>query len=182
MESARICCRPKHRHCFADSSIIHWFLSKNMIGTKPHVPNWILCKAAGLNRRPFWGKGCSPAAAHSKSISTVTSEGCAQKLGNDVRRDSESKATKVCSQICSKQNALLSHVVAPLWCDLGFVPNSRGNKAVANLRPIVITDQRWQDELQFSIWRFFGQSVYVNIHLLCYWPTTIFQNISSHFF
>ena len=26
--------------------------------------------------------------------------------------------------------------VAPLWCDLGFVPNSRGNKAAANLRPI----------------------------------------------
>ena len=26
--------------------------------------------------------------------------------------------------------------VAPLWCDLGFVPNSRGNKAVANLRPM----------------------------------------------
>ena len=26
--------------------------------------------------------------------------------------------------------------VAPLWCDLGFVPNSRGNKAAANLRPL----------------------------------------------
>ena len=25
--------------------------------------------------------------------------------------------------------------VAPLWCDLGLVPNSRGNKAAANLRP-----------------------------------------------
>ena len=25
--------------------------------------------------------------------------------------------------------------VAPLWCDLGFVSNSRGNKAAANLRP-----------------------------------------------
>ena len=25
--------------------------------------------------------------------------------------------------------------VAPLWCDLGFVPNSRGIKAAANLRP-----------------------------------------------
>ena len=34
--------------------------------------------------------------------STVTSDGGAQKLGNDVRRDSESIATKVCSQICSK--------------------------------------------------------------------------------
>ena len=26
--------------------------------------------------------------------------------------------------------------VAPLWCDLGFVPNSLGNKAAAILRPI----------------------------------------------
>ena len=26
--------------------------------------------------------------------------------------------------------------VAPLWCDLGFVPNSRGNNAAANLRPV----------------------------------------------
>ena len=26
-------------------------------------------------------------------------------------------------------------LVAPLWCDLGFVPNCRGNKAAANLRP-----------------------------------------------
>ena len=25
--------------------------------------------------------------------------------------------------------------VAPLWCDLGFFPNSCGNKAAANLRP-----------------------------------------------
>ena len=25
--------------------------------------------------------------------------------------------------------------VALLWCDLGLVPNSRGNKAEANLRP-----------------------------------------------
>ena len=30
------------------------------MGTKQHVPNRILCKAAGLNRRPVQGKGiCS---------------------------------------------------------------------------------------------------------------------------
>ena len=29
--------------------------------------------------------------------------------------------------------------VAPLWCDLGFVPNSRGNKAAANLCPNTCT-------------------------------------------
>ena len=29
--------------------------------------------------------------------------------------------------------------VAPLWCDLGLVPNSCGNKAAANLSPTEIT-------------------------------------------
>ena len=29
-------------------------------------------------------------------------------------------------------------LVMPLWCDLGFVPNSRGNKADANLCPICL--------------------------------------------
>ena len=53
------------------------------------------------------------------------------------------------------------------------------------------SDQRWEDKLRFSIWRFFEQSAFVNIHLLCYWPTIHnsiskscpkFQVISSHFF
>ena len=38
--------------------------------------------------------------------------------------------------------------VAPLWCDLGFVPNSRGNKAAANLRPT-----NSAKETNCSIWR-----------------------------
>ena len=29
--------------------------------------------------------------------------------------------------------------MAPLWCDLEFVPNSRGNKAAANLRPTEVS-------------------------------------------
>ena len=53
------------------------------------------------------------------------------------------------------------------------------------------SDQRWQDKLQFSIWRFFELSDLVNNHLLCYWPTIHnsiskicpkFQVPSSHFF
>ena len=53
------------------------------------------------------------------------------------------------------------------------------------------SDQRWQDELRFSIWRFFEQSAFVNNHLLCYWPTIHnsiskicpkFWVLSSHFF
>ena len=55
------------------------------------------------------------------------------------------------------------------------------------------SDQRWQDKLRFStrISRFFEQSSFVNIHLLCYWPTIHnsiskicprFQAINSHIF
>ena len=29
-------------------------------------------------------------------------------------------------------------ISAPLWCELGFVPDSRGNKAAANLRPEMV--------------------------------------------
>ena len=47
-----------------------------------------------------------------ESNSAVTSDGGAQKLGNNVRRNSESIATKLCSQIGRKWNAMFeSHVV-----------------------------------------------------------------------
>ena len=35
----------------------------------------------------------------------------------------------------SRWSPVRTLLVAPLWCDLGSVPNSRGNKAAANLRP-----------------------------------------------
>ena len=35
----------------------------------------------------------------------------------------------------SSWSSVLTLLVAPLWCDLVFFPNSRGNKAAANLRP-----------------------------------------------
>ena len=89
MELARSCCwpssAPRFAQSFYQSLVSEW---KYDIGTKQHVPNRILCKAAGLNQRPVLGKGVC-------SDSTL-------KLGNDVRRDSESIATKFCSQIGRK--------------------------------------------------------------------------------
>ena len=35
----------------------------------------------------------------------------------------------------SRWSPVRTLLVAPLWCDLGFFPNSRGNKAAANLCP-----------------------------------------------
>ena len=52
------------------------------------------------------------------------------------------------------------------------------------------SDQRWQDNLRFSIWGLFEQSSFVNIHPLCSWATIHnliskicpkFQVISSRF-
>ena len=45
------------------------------------------------------------------------------------------------------------------------------------------SDQHWQDELRFSIWRYFEQSAFVNNHLLCYWPAIhkLIQNIFPKF-
>ena len=51
-----------------------------------------MCKAAGLI--DDWGH-----LLRFKLNSTATSGGSTQNLGNDVKRDSESIATKVCSQI-----------------------------------------------------------------------------------
>ena len=131
------------------------------IGTKQHVLNRILCKAADLSQWPekrasaqilieehtdstwlhtkawkqrlelFWIKsnqslvtispiGCKWNATcprkgcqlRFKLISTATSEGCLQKLGNYVWHNSESITTKVCSQTSCKWNVMFeSHVV-----------------------------------------------------------------------
>ena len=96
-------------HHFA-KSFYHWFVSeqKNDIGTKPHVPNWILCKAAGVYKQ-LVRKGCL---LRFESNSAATSDGSEQKLWNNVWRDSKSIATKVCSQFGSKWNVMFeSHVV-----------------------------------------------------------------------
>ena len=54
-----------------------------------------------------------------------------------------------------------------------------------------LSDQRWQIELRFSIWRFSEQFFFVNNHLQCYWPIIHnsiskicpkFQVLGFHFF
>ena len=41
--------------------------------------------------------------------------------------------------------------VAPLWCDLGFFPNSHGNKAAANLRPDFVRTTRSKEDVR-HVW------------------------------
>ena len=58
-------------------------------------------KLVANDMQPVRGKGvCSD--SNGESNRTATSDGSAQKLGNDVWYDSESIATKVCSQIGRK--------------------------------------------------------------------------------
>ena len=158
----------------------HFFLSKISMGCNKFLPTKelpnaskvhsifllvvglsvkIWCKAAGLNLQLVWGKGvCSDLNWTAQQLQMVV-----QKLGNNVRHDSDTIATKVCSQIGSKWNVM-----------------SESNVVTS------VDRQAW-----FSIWRFFAQSAFANIHLLCC-QTTIhnlilkicpkFEVISSHFF
>ena len=51
--------------------------------------------------------------------------GCLVQVGNGIELEA-----------VGLQTSVPTLPVAPLWCDLGFFPTSRGNKAAANLRPI----------------------------------------------
>ena len=75
------------------------------------------------------------------------------------------------------------------WIDCQNLQLNRSHMKCDVWKPC--SDQRWQDDLRFSIWRFFEQSSFVNNHLLCYWPTIYnliskicpkFQALSSHVF
>ena len=110
MELARSCCRPKPR-----PSLRSIFLS--VIGL--WVKIWHRNKAACSESNPVQSSSSQSTTCPRKgrllryeSNSTATSDGGAQKLGKDVRRDSESIDTKICSQIGRKKHAMFeSHVV-----------------------------------------------------------------------
>ena len=162
MELARSCCRPKQR-----PSLRSIFLS--VIGL--WVKIWHRNKTACSESNPVQSSRSKSTTCPRKgsllrfeSNSTATSDGGAQKLGNDVRRDSESITTKVCSQIGRKWNAMFdSHVVTSV--------------------------ERTSFDFRFEC--FFEQPATESNHLQCNWPTIHnliskicpkFQAISSHFF
>ena len=64
--------------------------------------NWILCKAAHRNPQSVREKGVCSDSNQTQTNNTATSDGGAQRLGNDVWHDSESITTNVCSQIGNK--------------------------------------------------------------------------------
>ena len=125
----------------------------------------------------------------------MTSDGCAQKLGNDVRRDSESIATKVCRQIGRKWNAMCESHVATSVERTTF--DNQFEDYLSNLPCKHSSRRRFAAAL---LPRLFGTKVPGLCHcqlgqdipnLLCYWPT-IHNSISkicpkcqvicSHFF
>ena len=103
MELARSCCRPNQ--CPLLRSILRLFIGL-------WVKIWHRNKTACSESNPVQSSRSKSTTCPRKgsllrfeSNSTATSDGGAQKLGNDVRRDSESIATKVCSRIGRKWNA-----------------------------------------------------------------------------
>ena len=109
---------------------------KNDIGTKQHVPNRILCNAAGLNR---WR-------VLRKSVCSDVNwfNGTVQLLQMVVCKGLETMSGVILNQLQPKKNLKPNRSL--MKCNV-WKPCS---------------DQRWQDELQFLIWRFFEQSAFVN--------------------
>ena len=108
MELARSWCRPKSLRSIFLSVIDLW------------VKIWHRNKTACSDSIPVQSSRSKSTTCPRKgyllrfeSNSTATSDRGAQKLGNDVRRDSESIATKVCIQISRKWNAMLKAMKWP---------------------------------------------------------------------
>ena len=128
-----------------------------------------------------------------KLSSTATSDGCAQKLENNVWHDSESITTKVCSKVGRKWNATclrkrrllrfesnstatsdccLQKLLNEAWRDSALITTKVCSQISRKWNAMFeCSDQRWKDELQFLIWRFFELSDLVNNDLLCYQPS-----------
>ena len=78
-------------------STIHWSLSKNKAACFESIT--VQSSRSNLKSTTYQKKG---RLLRFQSIDTATSDGGAQKLGNNFWHDSESIATKVCSQNCRK--------------------------------------------------------------------------------
>ena len=110
MELARSCCGPKQRlllRSIFPSVISLWAKIWHRNKTACSKLNLVQSSKSKSTTCPGNGR-----LLRFESNSAATSDGCTQKLGNDVRSDSELIATKVCSEIGSKWNVMFeSHVV-----------------------------------------------------------------------
>ena len=104
MALARSCCRPKPR-----PSLRSIFRSAIGLWNKIWHSNKAWCSESNCVQSSRSKSTTCPRKGRRlrfESNSTATSDGDAQKLGNDVSHDSESIATKICSQIGRKCNAM----------------------------------------------------------------------------
>ena len=128
MELAKSCCRPKQR-----PSLRSIFLSVIGLqvqiwpGNKTACSEWNPVQSSRSELTTCLRKG---SLLRFKLKSTATSKGLAQKLGIDVRRDSESIATKVHSQISCKWNAVFESQMQ--WP--GLTHNLTGQASIFNLK------------------------------------------------
>ena len=145
LELARGCCRPKQRPSLRSIfrsaiglGVKIWH--RNKTGCSKLIP--IQCSRSKSMTYPRKGP-----LLRLESNSTVTSDGGAQKLRNDIWHDSESIPTKVCSRIGRKWNAVFeSHVVTSFY--------------------------RTSFDFQFEdFWAICCLFAFVKSYLMCYWPT-----------
>ena len=97
-----------------------------------------------------------------QSKSTAASDGWAQKLGNNVWHDSERIATKVCSQICCKWNAMFESSVETCidWTSFDFHIEDFFSNLLLKTTICCVTDQ-----LHNSIKKICPQSQVLSSHI-----------------
>ena len=124
--------------------------------TCPSAISW-LCPHWRLDRSPPY-RFCSPLTlvAHFTQVFGVLSVCCLASPALKTDAPLAEEDTYSCGDIVTTLTSLSSSFTycsstqsnptcgALLWCDLGFFPNSRGNKAAANLRP-----KHWCDHHTF---------------------------------
>ena len=116
MELAKSFCRPKPRPS------LRWiFLSVIGLWVKIWHRNRTACSESNPVQSSRSKSTICPLKRRRFELnSPATSDGSAQKLGNDVRRDSESIAAKVCSQIGRKWNTMFESRVVTSVDRTGF--------------------------------------------------------------
>ena len=161
MELARSCCQPSHTHLFAQYFYQLLVSEKEYdIETKPHVPNGILCKAAGLNQRPVLGKGiCSDL------------NRTAQRLHMVARKTLETMSGAILNRSHSKFAA--KSITNEIWCLKAiWWPMLTGWASIFDLR--IFGQSAFANIHLLCYW----PTVHNSISKIC--PK--FQVISSHFF
>ena len=98
------------------------------------------CRRSSRERRSRHPPGAVPEGTGGETPATVSPRLAASRMNVTVKQGNKRlNVSEKQSFHHVKKRSLFYVNTPPLWCDQGFVPNSRGNKAAANLRPNTVS-------------------------------------------